>query len=180
MRKEARRSKNCCWKPNMFIGLPLVTVCITSLVFVQSFGQPCESKSTGCTSVSLRLDLKDQRSRNPLQERGDGASTSASLPLSCINLINYAKINPVNMQTSVRALTALYSYLYASATGSVSLILDFAFIECPRFTVSSCERRLFEHRETCCVQELTGDVASGPRNPAQKFCRSGTDSFCLQ
>lgn len=153
----------------MFIGLPLVTVCITSLVFVQSFGQPCESESSGCTSVSPRLDLKDQGSRNSLQERGDRASTSASLPLSCINLVNYEKINPVKMQTSVLALTALYSYLYASAIGSVSPILDFAFIECSHFTVSSCERRLLEHQETCCVQELTKMLLVVQGTPPKSF-----------
>ena len=115
-------------KMNMLVSLPLVSACFMSLVILQSSGQPCDPKSTGCASVNLRLEPKDLGSHGALQERSDRASTSTSLPLSCIKLINFEKINPQNLQSSIRALTALYSYLYASAIGSVSRIIDFPFI----------------------------------------------------
>ena len=133
-RKEVNLSKASA-KTNMFTSLPLISTCITSLFLLQAFGQPYDPKSTGCASVSLRLDSKDLRSRNALQERSDRASTSASLPLSCIRLIDFERIDISKTQSSVRALTALYSYLYASAIGSVSRFVDFPFIEYSHFVV---------------------------------------------
>ena len=114
----------------MFISLPLVSAFITSLLFLRSFGQPYDLKPSRSVSVTLRHDVKDLAFRNALQERSDRASTSTSLPLTCFRLIKFEKINPLKMESSVRALTALYSYLYASAIGSVSGFLDFPFIQC--------------------------------------------------
>ena len=167
--REERREANlfkASGTTNMFVSLPLISTCITSLLFLQSFSQPYDPKSTGCASVSLRLDSKYLGSRNALQERSDRASTSASLPLSCIRLIGFGILNPPQTQSSVRALTALYSYLYASAIGSVSRFFHFLFIEYSHFVVLQLRAEGSNHQEISWVQKLTRDVASGPTNPA--------------
>lgn len=72
-----------------------------------------EHESSGYNKTLQSQELK------ALTARSGRANTPAHLPLNCIRLFRYSKFD-MRFPNAEKVLIAIYSYLYASATGSVS------------------------------------------------------------
>ena len=92
---------------------------ILLLFSLHSHGKNTNPTATTETGSSLSPHSERVDPYVPLQQRTNEASSSAHLPLNCIRLIDRKALIPDEF--AVKALAAIYSYLYAGASGSVGV-----------------------------------------------------------